>query len=152
MFPYFRILYYKLNATRRISENSRPASEIKLASLVASDRGGVKGMIIVFSWGKYLCFLIFIYYIISWKLRTVLLRICGQITRQGLQGLLASNQRKKWVMRRGGDSGRLLRNRLENICTDSLKRRRNYSISLVVYRGYFFAWNFQNLIVAAKLQ
>lgn len=32
MFPYFRILYYKLNATRRISENSRPASEIKLSS------------------------------------------------------------------------------------------------------------------------
>lgn len=48
MLPYFRILYYKLNATRHISENSRPASEIKLASL-ASDRGGVKGMIIVFS-------------------------------------------------------------------------------------------------------
>lgn len=64
MFPYFRILYYKLNATRHISENSRPASEIKLASL-ASDRDGVKGMIIVFSRGKYLCFLIFTYYIIS---------------------------------------------------------------------------------------
>lgn len=42
MFPYFHILYYKLNATRHASENSRPAGEIKLASLVASDRGDVK--------------------------------------------------------------------------------------------------------------
>lgn len=42
MFPYFHILYYKLNATRHASENSRPTGEIKLASLVASDRGDVK--------------------------------------------------------------------------------------------------------------